>query len=305
VGTGRRNGISRAALAAAALSLVLAGCSGGGGGGAGETTGGSAAGTTGPGSTEPGPDTTAAGETTVPVLTTVLVGVVVGGNSGGVGERNTDDLSETVRTSDTECRGWFGSGPAPEPWTSGLQRGAVVRVVDDAGQLLGTGTLGAGRPRNVTPDDGERWQCEFAFSIDGVVTASSYHLEIAGLAPVTAEGNPFEPGTYVVPVDTPLEPGLVEDCSNQDAQGVSEWNQTVGEYWSRGLSDLCAAGLRIRRIRRQCRPAGLATLQVLSVLGTDGKVFEDAGSHGPKVDPDTLASGTQVDVTVTTPVPCG
>ena len=299
VGGGHRRRGGRTSRRIAVLvvaSLLLAGCGGGGGsgsddsGGTGPTTSGGASATTIP-----------------PILTTVLVGTVVGGNSGGVGENQTDSLSETVRTSETQCRGWFGQDDAPEPWTAGLREGAPVRVFDEDGELLGTGTIGAGRPRNLAADDddgGDRWQCEFEFSIEGVVAAPNYVVEVAGLPPEPAEANPLEPDTVVVPVSTPLDADLIEACSEELSGVVGEW-RAANSYWARGVQDLCNNGLRIRNIIRQCHPDDLPTLYIVSVLTTGGRVLEDRTSDGPTVDTDTLEAGTLVDVNVTTAVPCG
>jgi hypothetical protein len=288
----------------AVVSLALAGCGDGGSESANDDTSTSDAGV----ATTSGPDETTAPDDTEPeVLTTVLVGVVVGGNSGGEGRGKTDLLSDTVRTSDTECEGWTGQDTSLEPWTSDLRRGATVRVFDDGGELLGTGTLGPGRPKDLQPNDNSNvgWQCEFEFTLDEVVSASAYFVEVAGLEPLEAESNPLEPDTVVVPVNTPLDADLIEACTDElPDEEVDEW-EAVGSYWSVGVEQICFSSLRIRNIRRQCRPAALSALQIISVVGTDGQVLENRIGDGPRVDVATLAPGTLVDVNVTSAVPCG
>lgn len=313
-------GRRRQGLITVALAVAMAGCGGGDGDvNAGSTTApptstestattattGPAT-TTRPATTSRSATSSSSPPTTIRVVSTVLVGVVVGGNSGGIDEGGTEALSETVRTRDGLCRGWFGKDPAPEPWTASLRQDATVRVLDDKGTLLGTGKLGTGRPRQVRAgaDADEHWQCEFEFSIDSVVQASAYHLEVGDMPRVRAEANPQRAGAFVVPVLTPLDPALVEACNQDLPQTVDGWRPAADRYWAQAYAELCNAGLRIGVVNRRCRPADVATLYVLSVVAKDGTVLEDRTSDGPTIVPGTLRPGTQVDLNVTTAVPC-
>ena len=161
----------------------------------------------------------------------------------------------------------------------------------------------AGRGTSQRDDDNDLWQCEFEFSIEGVVAASNYVVEVAGLPPEPAEANPLEPDAVVVPVSTPLDADLIEACSEELPGAVGEW-RAANSYWARGVQDLCNNGLRIRNIIRQCHPDDLPTLYIVSVMTTGGRVLEDRTSDGPTVDTDTLEDGTLVDVNVTSAVPC-
>ena len=320
----RRRGCKRwrRSLLAATLLLGLASCGGGGGDdletvstirpsstettdttALTTTTGAGTSSTTRPRSTTTSPVSTT---TTIRVLSTVLVGAVVGGNSGGIGEGDTLALSDTVRTSDSQCIGWTGKDQTPKPWTAALQQGRSVRVLDDKGVQLGTGTLGAGRPKQVNPnaDVDKHWQCEFEFSINNVVQASAYHLEIEGVPLAPAEPNPQRAGSFVVAVKTPVDARLISECADGLPDEVTGWDDVVDEYWAVAFRNLCNSGLRIGTVKRQCRPHDVATLYVMSVMARDGTVLQDRASGGPTVDPATLAPGTRVDVTVTTAVPC-
>jgi hypothetical protein len=87
---------------------------------------------------------------------------------------------------------------------------------------------------------------------------------------------------------------------------VGDWS-SVGQYWNNGVSSICSAGLVVAdgSIKRPCRPHGIASDHVVSVVdATDPSVvYEDV--NGLQVDPATLTPGTGVIVNVASGIPCG
>ena len=87
-------------------------------------------------------------ETTPPAVSTVVLGGVVGGSSGGVGEDSTDSASEVVRNEDGSCTGW--DGRRDGAWTADFAPGATVTILDaDDGRRdrIGRDRRGSGRER--------------------------------------------------------------------------------------------------------------------------------------------------------------
>ena len=304
----------RGAVLVLAATVVLAACSSSGGSSAGDTqpgatqTGASepgateAGGTLAPEVTGTGPSATEPGATdTLPVATTNIVGLVVGGSGGGTGEGQTDSLSEVVREEDGSCHGWDGPGGG---WTAGVKDGAEVRLFDaeEGGKLLATGSLSAGKAADVDPPE-EQWQCVFNLSIEGVPVVPRYWAEVDSLPRVEARPDPDAGGALVIPVSTRAKADLVSACTDpQLPQTVGDW-KSVGQYWSQGIPSICSAGLRISRLDRVCRPANIASDRVVAVVNAgDGTVYEDA--TGLKVDPASLEAGTIVIAQISTAYPC-
>jgi hypothetical protein len=298
----------RCAVLVLAAVVVLAACSSDGGSSAGDTTapGGTEPGASQPGGSEATGGTTAGSSATetgatdsLPVATTNIVGLVVGGSGGGVGEDQTDSLSEVVREEDGSCRGWDGPGGG---WTAGVKDGAEVRLFDaeEGGKVLATGTLSAGKATDVDPPQ-EQWQCVFDLAISAVRVAPRYWAEVDSLPRV--EARPDADGTLVIPVSTRAKADLVSACTDPVLpQTVGDW-RSVGQYWSQGIPSICSAGLRISRLDRVCRPSNIASDRVVAVVDAgDGTVFEDA--TGLKVDPASLEAGTIVIAQISTAYPC-
>jgi hypothetical protein len=302
---------SRRWVVALGLGAVLLGACGSGGGGESAASDGTAADVTGSGGTQAtggteAPDGTGAGGTeatdeSLPVAATNIVGLVVGGSGGGVGQGSTDSLSEVVREEDGSCAGWAGPGGA---WTADVKEGAEVRLFDaeQGGHQLATGTLGKGAAADVAPPK-EQWQCTFPVTLNAVPAAEHYFAEVDSLPRVEARADPAKAGQLVIPVSTRAKADLVSACKDPQLPAtVGEW-KSVGQYWSQGIPAICSAGLRISRLERVCRPKDIATDRVVTVVDpNDGRVFED--SSGLKVDPASLTPGTIVLVRVSTAYPC-
>ena len=225
--------VRRALLGAGSLLVLLSACGGGGG---------SAADTTAPGSSTPvdttpttlaavtlapttasattATATTAAAPTTLPVATATFVGLVVGGSGGGVGEGQTDTLSEVVREEDGSCAGWDGPGGG---WTAGVKDGGEVKVFGESkgGKVLATGHLGPGKAVDVDPPN-EQWQCELSFTIDAVPKSDRYFVEVGGLPRVEARPGPG--GALVIPVNTQASADRLSECVDEQLpDAVGEW----------------------------------------------------------------------------------
>jgi hypothetical protein len=239
--------------------------------------------------------------TTLPVATTTFVGLVVGGSGGGVGQDQTDTLSEVVRDEDGSCAGWDGPGGG---WTAGVRDGGEVVVFDvaEGGEPIATGHLGAGRAVDVDPPN-EQWQCELGVTIDRVPKTDRYFVEVGGLPRVEARpGGPDR--ALVIPVNTQARADELSACvEEQLPETVGEWS-SVGQYWSQGLPSICSAGLRITRVERVCRPPDIASDRVVAVVAAnEGTVLENG--DGLQVDVSTLEPGTLVIAQVSSAYPCG
>jgi hypothetical protein len=319
--------MGRRLTALAACLLVLAACGGSSNDTAAPTSADES--TTAPGTDAPGADTTAPTDTTagpneettvpappptttIPVVKVTLVGAVVGGNSGGIGEGQTDTYSDTVMedgdgddspSEGDTCRGW-GDPDRNGAWTQALREGAEVKVLDAAdGRQVGVGTLGVGRPSNLDPGENQ-WQCSLSFDIPEVEEAEAYLLQVDGLGPWAAVPNPAKPGELIVTVLT-ASAKQIEQCQSAELpEEIFEVPEVYGRYWSLAFRSLCDAGFRIANIRRRCHPASLATGAVLTVVDANdaNRVYLDSG--GPQLDP-VPEPGTPVVVTLSSAVPCG
>ncbi|HZI44614.1 MAG TPA: hypothetical protein VFD53_05295 [Ilumatobacter sp.] len=262
---------------------------------------------TAPGTTAPAPTTlpaTTAAPTTIPVVSSDIVGVAVAGNSGGVGEGETDSFSEAIRNEDGTCSGWTGRD-VDQPWTAGLESGAAfVALPRDGHVVIGQGTLGTSSFENVGTDAEPQWMCSFPFSgtVDGA--PEEFLIKVGDLDPWLVRPDPTKPGQFVSSVNTVSSADYFPACTDQTASPVSAWN-AVGTYWSVGLPNLCGAGLKIADIERPCRGPREGSDYVVKVVDAADPtvVYED--DRGMLIDPATLAPGTQVVVLIATGRPCG
>ncbi|HZB42004.1 MAG TPA: hypothetical protein VE487_13620 [Ilumatobacter sp.] len=260
-----------------------------------------------PGTTAATPTTaaaTTAAPTTIPVVSSDIVGIAVAGNSGGVGADQTDSFSEAIRNEDGSCSGWTGRD-VDQPWTAGLESGAAFVVLPrDGHDVIGQGTLGPSSFVNVGTEAEPQWMCSFPFSgtVDGA--PQEFLIKVGDLDPWLARPDPTTPGQFVSSVNTVSSADYFPACTDQAASPVSAWN-AVGTYWSVGLPNLCGAGLKIADIERPCRGPREASDYVVKVVSAEDPavVYED--DRGLQVDPATLAPGTQVVVLIATGRPCG
>jgi hypothetical protein len=256
---------------------------------------------TAPGTTAAVPATapaTTAAPTTIPVVWSDIIG-----NSGGVGEGETDSFSEAIRNEDGTCSGWTGRD-VDQPWTAGLESGAAfVALPRDGHVVIGQGTLGTSSFENVGTDAEPQWMCSFPFSgtVDGA--PEEFLIKVGDLDPWLVRPDPTKPGQFVSSVNTVASADYFPACTDQSASPVSAWN-AVGTYWSVGLPNLCGAGLKIADIERPCRGPREASDYVVKVVNADDPtvVYED--DRGMQVDPATLAPGTEVVVLIATGRPC-
>ena len=249
------------------------------------------------------PDPTST-EATLPVVTIEVVGTAVGGNSGGVGQKNTDTLSETIRNDDGSCSGWDGPGDAGR-WTQGLENGAPVIIFDrDTDEVIGDGSITSSSWADVDPSNQEQWNCTFAFTAVVSKDVEAFKIKVADLQPWLAVSDSTDPGKYVASVDTKIELSRVSACTDREpGLPISEWH-AVGQFWANGFSTLCSNGLVVAKIQRTCRPPNAASEYVTRVLDANDPsvVYEDAS--GLRVDPDSLLPDTNVIVEVVTGRPC-
>jgi hypothetical protein len=232
----------------------------------------------------------------------VLLGNAVGGNDGGQEEGATRDRSETVREEDGSCHGWPGRDQRGT-WTDGVQANAAVEVFDGDGNLLGRGTLEAGKAVDLDPsDDEEQWQCEFRFSVRVSPPADRYEVAIAGGTPFEVHA-PAGSQRVTVPVARSADATTITECTDPPPDEVFAW-QVAGRYWDLALSELCRDGVRIRAIGYQCSSATTAKERVVAVIASsrtklasggavaEATVLEDEGDV--RFDLETLAPGTPV-----------
>lgn len=246
---------------------------------------------------------TTAPPTTIPVVSSDIVGVAVAGNSGGVGEGETDSFSEAIRNDDGTCSGWTGRG-VDQPWTAGLESGAsFVMLPQEGHDVIGQGVLGTSSFANVGTDEEPQWVCSFPFSgtIDGA--PEQFLIKVGDLDPWLVRADPTQPGQFVSSVNTVASADYFDSCMNQAVSPVSAWN-AVGTYWSVGLPNLCNAGLKIADIERPCHGPREGSDYIVKVVSAEDPnvVYED--DRGLQVDPATLAPGTQVVVLIATGRPC-
>ena len=247
--------------------------------------------------------------TTLQAVSTVVLGGIVGGNSGAEGEGSTANESEVVREGDT-CKGWDGRREGGG-WTENFTEGAEVRLLDaGTGDVIGTGSLDRPVAENVSlTSDSEQWQCWFPFRFEVErPPAAQYAVSVGGGRPLLLANDATRPGFVVGSIATAAEAAVVEGCSDTGPppEEVSDW-QSVGQYWDSGVSSVCFAGLTVAdgAIHRPCRPVGIASDRVISVTDAADPsiVYEDAS--GLRVDPSDLEPGTPVVVNVASGIPCG
>jgi hypothetical protein len=257
-----------------------------------------------PGTTTGATTATTAAPDTLPVVTSTINGTAVAGNSGGVGADQTNSFSEAVRNDDGTCSGW--AGPGGGAWTDGLVVGAPVRILDrETDEEIGTGSVVSASFTDVDPGDREQWICNFTFSATVTGTPAEFQVAVADLAPWVARPDPTRPGEFVASVNTVADPSFFSQCTDDDfGEEVTAWS-AAGLFWSDGISSVCSNGLRIEALDRPCRPPGIGSDHVISVVRADDPsvVLED--TTGLLVDPATLEPGTAVIVRIATGRPCG
>ncbi len=240
------------------------------------------------------------------MVTSTIAGSAVAGNSGGVGEGETETQSEVVKESDGSCAGW--PGRSGGTWTAGLVEGARIVVVDPStGARVGTGRLGRGRSVDVDPSGNAQWDCVFPFTatVRGRVP-TTLRLVVAGARPMTAHPDPTTPGHVVASVSTDAKVSLVDACAAAPAAEPGLWDRAVGVYWNAGLDQICGAGVGVARIQRVCRPRTIGSDHVVAVLKPDDPsvVYEDASGLAVS-DIAALGPSPRVLVRVATGQPCG
>jgi hypothetical protein len=272
-----------------------------------DTVPGNATDTQAPPDSQAPPVTQAPPETTPPAVSTVVLGGVVGGSSGGVGEDSTDSASEVVRNEDGSCTGW--DGRRDSGWTADFAPGATVTILDAATEEeIGSGEIVEGLAENVATDDGEQWQCWLRFEASTTRPAGEYAIRVGNARPVSLAADPTRPGFVIGSISTPADSLSLDACTqdNSSLQSVGDWS-AVGQYWTNGVSSLCFAGLTVPdgAIQRTCRPEGIASDQVVSVVDArDPSIVYDDLS-GLQVDPTSLEVGTPVIVYLSNGIPCG
>ncbi|MET0323703.1 MAG: hypothetical protein ABW219_00675 [Ilumatobacteraceae bacterium] len=225
--------------------------------------------------------------------TTTVTGTAVAGTAGPVEASGppfpqTEPFAEAVRLADGTCVGWAGSQGGS---TLGLAVGAPVTVLDAVDNVeIGTGTVQASRWEDMSAG-GEQWNCFFDFTatLNGAVPAE-FRIRVGPLGPWTARPDPAAPTTYVASVSTNASVALIPSCPaivEPDPTAstvaapvpatvaptsapplVTGWN-AVGQYWSRGVASLCGAGLPVTAIARPCRPAGVGSEYIISVVDSN------------------------------------
>ena len=247
--------------------------------------------------------------TTAPAkVTVVIIGTVNGGQAGGTGVGSTDSASEMVREEDGTCQGWNGRRDSGL-WTQDVKEGTPIVIVDGkSGADLGKGTLAAGKAENVARGSDEQWQCTFAFNVASVTKANSYAIKVGRHGPWPLQVDPTQAGAFAASVSTIASSQGIDACDPTQPlpTEVGTW-RAVGQYWNNGIDSVCSAGLRVPAkdgVGRPCRPAGIASDRVVSVVNKVNPklVYEDAS--GLKVDPKTLKPGTEVVVNVATGIAC-
>lgn len=260
---------------------------------------------------------TSSSSTTSTAVAAELKGTAVAGSAGGVEAgppySQTDLFSEAVRLADGTCVGWpEGRGGS----TAGLAVGAPVIVLDAvANQELGRGSITASRWEDMSAG-GEQWNCMFDFTAAVSGAPPEVRIKVASLEPWTARPDPTNPSSYVASVSTGADIARIASCpavpappntaggtttptvaTTASAQLVSGWN-AVGQYWSRGVDALCAAGLPVTAVARPCRPVGVGSEYIVAVVDSDDPtVVYPNGSPVPL--------GTEVTVSIATGRLCG
>jgi hypothetical protein len=248
--------------------------------------------------------TTVESTTTLEVVKTTVLGTVVGGNAGGIGADQTQSESEMVKDGNGGCTGW--DGRSGGLWTDDVRGGTPLMILGGRdGPVLAEGVLGDGVAQNVDEGrPGGNWQCSFDFQVDDVPQAAEYWVKVGRQDPWKLNTDPTRPGVLVASVSTIASAATVSACQESPSgQEVGSWS-AAGNYWSEGISSVCAAGLVVADIVRPCRPPKIASDSVIAVLSATDPyhVYEDLS--GLQVDPATLEVGTPVIVSVATGRPC-
>ena len=268
-----------------------------------------------------GPGTSSTSSSSTSTSTTPaaeLKGTAVAGSAGGVETSGTpfaqtDPFSEAVRLSDGTCVGWpEGRGGS----TAGLAVGAPVIVLDAQGsQELGRGSITASHWEDMSAG-GEQWNCLFDFTTTISGAPPEVMVKVASLEPWTARPDPTNPSSYVASVSTGADIARIASCppvpappstaggtttptvaTTASSQLVSGWN-AVGQYWSRGVDALCAAGLPVTAVARPCRPSGVGSEYIAAVVDSgDPTIVYPNGSPVPL--------GTELTVSIATGRLCG
>ena len=256
--------------------------------------------------------------TSTTVAAAELKGTAVAGSAGAVEAAGppfsqTDAFSEAVRLSDGTCVGWpEGQGGS----TAGLAVGAPVIVLDAvANQELGRGSITASRWEDMSAG-GEQWNCFFDFTAAVSGAPPEVRIKVANLEPWTARPDPTNPTSYVASVSTGADIARIASCppvpappstaggtttptvaTTASAQLVSGWN-AVGQYWSRGVDALCAAGLPVTAVARPCRPVGVGSEYIAAVVDSDNPSIVYANGS-------PIPLGTELTVSIATGRLCG
>jgi hypothetical protein len=236
--------------------------------------------------------------TTVPVSTatpgtSTVTGTAVAGTAGAVEASGppfaqTEPFAEAVRLADGTCVGWAGSQGGS---TAGLAVGAPVVVLDAVDNVeIGTGTVQSSRWEDMSAG-GEQWNCFFDFTATITGAPAELRIRVGPLGPWTARPDPAAPTTFVASVNSDASIALIPSCPAVVAEPdptastvattapataaptsapplVGGWN-AVGQYWSRGVASLCGAGLPVTAIARPCRPAGVGSEYIISVVDSN------------------------------------
>ena len=174
--------------------------------------------------TDPPPPATLP-ETTPPAVSTVVLGGVVGGSSGGVGEDSTDSASEIVRNDDGSCTGW--DSRRDDAWTADFTPGATVTILDaDTDEEIGSGKILEGVAENVATDGGEQWQCWLRFEAAATRPAEQYAIRVGDARPVPLTTDPTRPGFVIGSISTPADSLALDACTqdNSSLQSVGDWS---------------------------------------------------------------------------------
>ena len=166
---------------------------------------------------------------------------------------------------------------------------------------------------------GEQWNCFFDFTATVPGVHAEFRVRIAGLEPWLARPDPSTPGSFVASVSTGVSIGQIPSClpvppepsptttvpgattttvvpttttpptTTVPGPPVTGWN-AVGQYWSRA-STLCSAGLPFTAVARPCRPAGVGSEYISSVVDSNDSTLIYANGAA-------IPAGTQLTVVV-------
>ena len=270
--------------------------------------------------------TPASGSTSTPASSTSTTatvppggvkGTAVAGAAGGVEQSGppfpgTDPFAEAVRLADGTCIGWAESQAGS---TAGLQSGAPVVFLDPvASTEIGRGTITASRWEDMSAG-GEQWNCLFDFT--GTFTTpqpAEFRIRVGNLEPWTARPDPTDTTNFVASVSSDANIARIASCPPLPATPptgattapvpttaaptappgppVTGW-VAIGQYWSRGVDNLCRAGLPVTAVARPCRPEGVGSEYISAVVETaDPAVSYANGAPIPLGTPLTVAIAT-------------